>query len=25
VVNQHIGCTYPESGFDLLLVARPRG
>jgi SAM-dependent methyltransferase len=22
VVNQHIGCTYPESGFDLLLVAR---
>ena len=25
VVNQHIGCTYPESGFDLLIVARPRG
>lgn len=25
VVNQHIGCTYPESGFDLLLVARLGG
>ena len=24
VVNQHIGCTYPESGFDLLVVARLR-